>query len=602
MKVKSYKMRKAIFRNVAVVSAIFVASFAIMLITNYFQVRSFNPLQADVMETLKKINDENANNVALQEQIRQLDLMARRAYFVNLDHLKTGIYLLLAMLGVLIVCLRFYFAGEKDIPGKQIDVVDDWIIKTHARKYVGWFASALVAVALVFVFVTASHLRGTDAPNTPSTDIGQIAAVGDESTAQGESNVNQANQTRQGEENTVQGNSDDNATQSLTTIDNASDISSGFRGNNSNAISSAKNIPDVWDLKTGKNIAWKSAIPKHGFNSPVVSGNKVFLTGADESAREIYCYDLRTGKLLWTLAATNIPGSPQVMPKTTDDTGLASSTAATNGKQVCAIFATGDLLCADMDGKRLWAKNLGVPDNHYGYASSLLAFGNSLIVQYDNTNAHKVVALDMATGNEVWSKTRTDKITWSSPTLVFANNRAQLILMGNPAITAYNPANGEQYWRVDGLSGEVASSPCGAGGLVFGASEYAALIAVDATSGKKLWTANNYLPEISSPVATNENVYLGTTYGVLACYDAKTGALKHSHELETEFYSSPMIVEGRLYVFSNDGKMHIYTADSEFTLINSFETGAKTFATPAFIDGKIVVRSEEGLYCVATKK
>lgn len=209
------------------------------------------------------------------------------------------------------------------------------------------------------------------------------------------------------------------------------------------------------------------------------------------------------------------------------------------------------------------------------------------------------MALDIATGAERWSKSRTDKITWSSPIIAYINNQPQLILMGNPSITAYNPNNGEQYWRVEGLSGEVASSPCAAAGTVFGASEYASLIAVNATTGETLWKANDYLPEVSSPVATKENVYLATSYGVLACYDAKTGELKKSHELNTEFYSSPVIVEGKLYVFSNSGKMFIYSANSDFSLINSFETGEKTFATPAFTDGKIVVRTENRIYCVA---
>jgi hypothetical protein len=100
-------MKKSILRNIALVSAIGMLTFSIMLITNYFQVRGFNPLQTEVIETLKQINDENANNIELQEQIRQLDLLARRAYFVNLDHLKTGVYILIGMLVIFVITLRF---------------------------------------------------------------------------------------------------------------------------------------------------------------------------------------------------------------------------------------------------------------------------------------------------------------------------------------------------------------------------------------------------------------------------------------------------------------------------------------------------------------
>jgi outer membrane protein assembly factor BamB len=574
-------------------------TFSIMLITNYFQVRGFNPLQAEVIETLKQINDENANNTELQEQIRQLDLLARRAYFVNLDHLKTGVYILIGMLVVFVLSLRFYFAEDKQLPGKQVDPVDDWLIKTNARKYIGWVSGGLVAAALLFVFLTSPYL-GSKTSNNDMKEIAEAEPPSDYDSLPETTEENIAVEdalTAEVEAIAV--------TVADTTIIAEPEVPkvthNGFRGNNSNAISLARSIPVKWNLDTGENIAWRSDIPKHGFNSPVINGNKVFITGADDKARELYCYDLNTGERRWTLAAANIPGSPAQMPKTTNDTGLAASTVATNGKQVCAIFATGDLICADMDGNRLWAKNLGVPQNHYGYASSLLVFGNSLLVQYDNNNTPRILAFDMATGAERWSKSRTDKITWSSPIIAYVNNQPQLVLMGNPSITAYNPNNGEQLWRIEGLNGEVASSPCSAAGIVFGASEYAALIAIDATTGQMLWKVDDYLPEVSSPVATKDNVYLATSYGVLACYDAKTGELKQSHELNTEFYSSPVITEGKLYVFSNDGKMFIYTANNDFKPVNSFDTGEKTFATPAFTDGRIVVRTEKSIYCVTTK-
>jgi outer membrane protein assembly factor BamB len=255
-----------------------------------------------------------------------------------------------------------------------------------------------------------------------------------------------------------------------------------------------------------------------------------------------------------------------------------------------------------MNGKRLWAKNLGVPENHYGYASSLLSFGNTVIIQYDNSNSPKLLALDMATGALRWSKARTDKITWSSPSIAYIEGKAQLLLMGNPNITSYNPNNGEQNWAVKFLSGEVASSPCSSTGLVFGASEYSSLIAVNAATGEKLWEANDYLPEVSSPVATGDNVYVATGYGVIACYDAKSGELKKYHETNTEFYSSPVIAEGKIYLFSNSGKAFIYSANSELTPVGSFETGQRTFATPAFTDGRMIVRTEESLYCVRKSK
>ncbi|MDR1594764.1 MAG: PQQ-binding-like beta-propeller repeat protein [Prevotellaceae bacterium] len=606
-------MNRKIVRNIAIVSAFFIVTFSIMLITNYFQIRGFNPLQTEVIETLKQINDENSGNTELQEQIRQLDLLARRAYFVSISHLETGVYLLIGMLVVFIVAIRYYFAVIKNVPEKEIDPIDEWVEKTKARKYVNRAAGGLVTVALLFAFLSSPYLDSLKNGKPQDEKTVMTEMKNEDSTLSGEEYGFMDDSAEVLAENTEKPKENVSVTAPDSTPTDKPDSTptdepeipkvtyNNFRGNNSSAITAAKNIPTTWDLNTNENIAWKTDIARQGYNSPVINGNKIFITGADEQARELYCYDLNTGKLLWMLAADNISGSPSEVPETSHDTGLAASTVATNGKQVCAIFATGDLICTDMEGKRLWAKNLGVPVNHYGYASSLLSFGDLLIVQYDNSNSPKLLALDMTTGAERWNKTRTDKITWSSPIITYIDRKPQLILMGNPSISSYNPNNGEKNWSVDFLSGEVASSPCSANGLVFGASEYSSLIAVDAISGEKLWETNEYLPEVSSPVATKDYIYLATSYGAIACYDAKNGELKKSIETDTEFYSSPIIAEGKIYLFSNSGKAFVYLANSELTLVNSFETGQRTFATPAFTDNRMIVRSENQLYCVTKK-
>jgi len=374
-----------------------------------------------------------------------------------------------------------------------------------------------------------------------------------------------------------------------------------FRGNNSSGISAARNIPVKWNLATGTNIAWRRDIPRKGYNSPVINGNKVFFSGADEEVRELFCYDLTTGEKLWSLVATNIPGSPAKVPETSDDAGLAAPSVATNGRQVFAIFGTGDLICADMDGNRLWAKNIGIPDNHYAYTHSLLTLGNLLFVQFDDRKGAKVTAYDITTGAERWSKNRPDKLSWCSPIIAYVNNTPQLVLMGCPSITAYNPNNGEQLWRVECFTGEVASSACSANGVVYGASEYAKMVAINAADGIVLWESNDFLPETASPVATKDNIYMATDYGVVASFDTQTGKIRVEHELGTVFHSSPMIVEGKVFLFDTEGKVFIFSADDEFKLLDSFETGEKTYATPAFTDGKIVMRTEKSIYCVATK-
>ncbi|MBO6078843.1 MAG: PQQ-like beta-propeller repeat protein [Bacteroidaceae bacterium] len=300
----------------------------------------------------------------------------------------------------------------------------------------------------------------------------------------------------------------------------------------------------------------------------------------------------------WTAKADGIAGSPSTMPSVNDDTGLAASTVATNGNQVCAIFATGDLLCTDMEGKRLWAKNLGVPDNHYGFASSLIISGNRLIVQYDNNDKAQLICLDTRNGNQLWTKTRKDRIAWSSPIIAQAAGQQAVIVMGNPAITAYSLNNGTELWRVECMSGEVGASPCASDGIVFGASEYATVAAIDSKDGTVLWESDECMPECSSPVATKDMLYVATSYGAVCAYNASNGEVVKQHELDTPFYSSPVIADGKIWLFSNSGKCYIFSTGADFELITSFETGEQTFATPAFTDGMMVVRSEKSLYVV----
>jgi outer membrane protein assembly factor BamB len=376
----------------------------------------------------------------------------------------------------------------------------------------------------------------------------------------------------------------------------------GLRGNNSLGVSSARNVPTSWNLASGQHILWQVPVPRKGYNSPVINGNRLFFSGADEEVRELFCYELSTGKMLWRLEAKNIPGSPSKVPETMEDTGLAASTVATNGQQVCAVFATGDVICADMDGNQLWAKNIGVPDNHYGYASSLLIYGNSLFIQYDNQDAKRVMALDISTGNQRWLKERAERnASWSSPVMITVNNQPQLILIGNPGISSYNPNTGAENWRVVAMGGEPAPSPAFANGTLYAATEYATLVAINAADGSVLWKSNEFLPEIASPVATADFVLVATSYGVVATFDAKTGEMIKYMEFNTDFNASPMIVEGRVYLICRDGKVFILSAKGDFDLLHSFDTKEETFATPAFTDKKIVIRTEKSIYCVEAK-
>jgi outer membrane protein assembly factor BamB len=495
--------------------------------------------------------------------------------------------------------MRLYFTGIKDIPDKEIDIIDEWAIKTKTRKYLVWGASGLAAIALISLTPNPSPKErgGSTVTGVAEIEITDANLTPDPSPQErGESSVTDTTET-----SVIPETPEILETAVVETVVKPVVLNvthNAFRGDNSNGISAAKNVPVKWNLSAGTNIAWKFETPRKGNNSPVINGNRVFFTGADKEVRELYCYDLTTGKKLWSLEATNIPGSPAKPPETMEDTGLAASTVATNGKQICAIFGTGDLICADMNGNRLWAKNIGVPDNHYGYSASLLTFGDLLFVQFDDRKTSKVIAFDLLTGLERWNKNRPDKLSWSSPIIAYVNNTPQLVLMGSPSLTAYNPNNGAQLWRVEGLSGEPGASACSADGIVYTSGDHSKFVAVNAADGTVLWEKNDFLTEVSSPVATKDNIYMATTYGLVVSFDTQTGDPRVEHELGTVFYSSPMIADGKVFLFSTNGKVFIFTADDEFKLLDSFETGEETFATPAFADEKIVVRTETSIYCV----
>ena len=596
------KVKKSISRNICLVSVIFVATFSIMLITNFFQVRKPHAVQWEVVEKLKQVYEEDGDNRQLQEQIRELDLIARKAFFISQGRLKRGVVILLVMTALFFASLHVYFSGSKNIPNKEIAPVDDWIIKSKTRKYFVWSLSLLALGGVLFALRSSPYLSFGDERLSYGEAV--IAVKDTESDWTSENRVLQEGNALLKSDSASQVITfleDTNKEETSKKVSNDNSSHNGFRGDYALGISYAKNVPVSWDLSLGKNILWKVKSPRKGHNSPVINQNKIFFSGADHEARELYCFDLNTGTELWRLSVANVPGSPAQMPEISEETGYAASGVATNGKQVCAIFPNGDAVCTDIHGKQLWAKNLGLPDNLYGYASSLLIYNNLLIIQYDNHNVKKVVALDVNSGNQQWSQDRLERNpSWSSPIVALVNNQPQLILIGNPGVCSYNPNNGALNWRVECMSGEPAASPAYANGIVFAATEYAALTAINATDGSVLWTENEFLPEVASPVATKDFVFIATVYGVVATFDAANGKMIKYMELSSMFYSSPIIVEDKIYLLGSDGDIYIFSAKSNFELITSFKTGEETFATPAFTNQKIVIRTQDYLYCVGS--
>ena len=342
-------------------------------------------------------------------------------------------------------------------------------------------------------------------------------------------------------------------------------------------------------------------------NSPVVWGNRLFLTGADESSREIYCFETDTGELLWRHDVDGIPGSPpkDKLPDVMESAGLAGPSVTTDGRYVGAIFATGDLVCVNVQGKRIWAKNLGVPNNPYGHASSLISHENLLFVQYDQDEGSELLAFGLSSGNPAWQVKR-GVISWSSPILIDNNGRMELILTDSKAVDSYDPKTGELLWHVKCLSGEVAPSAAYANGVVFVANEYACASAIDVgdhgLEPKILWQWDESLPDAASPLANEDYLIVPSGYGIVTCLDAKTGAAFWEHEFDDGFYSSPILVNDRVYVIDLSGAMQVFKMDDEFELLGTSEIGEDAYATPAFVGDRIYIRGMAHLFCIGEEK
>jgi outer membrane protein assembly factor BamB len=375
----------------------------------------------------------------------------------------------------------------------------------------------------------------------------------------------------------------------------------GFRGPNGVGHARHANPPLEWSAKEGVNIRWKVAIPKHGMSSPIVWGDRVFVTTADEESRLLYCVDANSGKVLWQHEVNGVPGSPDdgKLPEVLEDTGYAAPTPTTNGQYVAAVFGTGELVCVTMEGKRVWLKHLGIPHNHYGHASSLVCHGNLLFVQYDQSKNSQLLAFDLASGKPAWQAKR-DAISWSSPILAENKGRMDLILTNSKAVEGYDPASGKSLWRVECLNGEVASSAAYANGKVFVANDGALASAIDVGNPDRptLWQWEGALPDAASPVANESYLIIPTSFGAITCLDVKTGTALWEHEFDQGFSSSPILVNDRVYILDVAGRMQIFRMDDEFELLGVAEIGEPVYATPAFVGERVYVRSLAHLFCI----
>ena len=614
-----------LWNKIAIVSGIFAFLICFLLIANYVQINRLDPVNTEAVNTLVKRLSENPNDEALRNEIRALDLLVRKAYFTDQWQLRTGGYILLISIAIMVISIQLSRAAQPINP-----IVDenpseiDQILKKISKKWISIGGAAIVVIALTLAFLTHDKLQNTfteaaiaasneeteqvqDVPNRKVSIATETKVAIDEDKKVEEEVVSQPKE----EEKIADAPVKESTPVKTETIAKTEELPAfvtearknfpSFRGANGMGIAYQKNIPTQWDGPSNENIAWKVKPNLEGYNSPIIWGDRLFLTGANKTTREVYCYDKNSGKLLWAKTVDKIPGSPASGPDVTEDTGQAAPTATTDGKNVYAIFANGDIIAIDMSGNQVWAKNLGVPQNHYGHSSSLLVYEDKVIVEYDQGKGAKVMALSTSSGDEVWSTIRNVKISWASPVIIHRNNKAEVVLIADPIVAGYDVQTGEELWQIACTYGEVGPSIAYADGIVFALNEYASLVAISGGNEPQiLWEDFDYLSDVPSPVATKDFLFVVTSYGLIVCHNAKTGEKYWEHEFDNGFYASPILVNDHIYLIDREGIMHIYKASKEFELIAEPNLGEGVVSTPAFADGQIFVRTEEYLYCIGT--
>ena len=382
-----------------------------------------------------------------------------------------------------------------------------------------------------------------------------------------------------------------------------------FRGPGGGGVYAQGDAPLTCDIKTGENIAWSATVPAPGFSSPVVWGDRVFLSGGDETKREVMCFDASSGKLRWQRAVPQTAGSSEEKVEVPDQCGMAAATVATDGRRVYAMFANGDLAAFNFGGDAVWSKRLAVPKNPYGHATSLLTWQDRVIVQFDqgqtDDQLSKLYAFDGATGAIVWQQPRPAGASWATPLVITTAGKSQIITLAVPWVIAYAANDGAEIWRADCLDGEVTPSPIFAGGTLFIISPSNKLQAIrpdghgDVTKTHLDWAAEDNIPDVTSPVSNGELIFVVDTSGTLTCYDAKNGKKQWQQDLGEECNASPSIAGDRLYLITKKGTLVVAEVAREFKELGRSALGEAVFASPAFAPHKILVRGARHLICIA---
>ena len=425
-----------------------------------------------------------------------------------------------------------------------------------------------------------------------------------------------------------------------------------FRGPNGSGVADGQTLPIRWDATKSVNVVWKTPLPGLGHSSPVVWGDRVFLTAAVSSNPEsvfrrdvgsrqgevilidsskdlsnhewrVYCVDRRTGAILWV--KTPFQGVPKTDRHMKNS--HASASPATDGRHVVVFFGSQGLYCYDVDGKLLWKQDLGVLDAgsfddldfQWGTASSPIIYKNLVIVQCDIQLNSFIAAFDVATGRQVWRTPRDESPSWSTPVVYDdGKSRPELITNATRAIRGYDPLTGKELWKLVGGSENARPTPVVAHEMIFVTSGYRPIQPIYAirpggkgdltlaanrnSSEQVIWSSLRGGPYIPTPLVYGDYLYICANNGVLTVYNARTGERVYQRRLGDKggaFAASPVAGAGRVYFASEDGEVFVVKAGPEYELLATNEMGEICLATPALANNMLFIRTQHHLVAVA---
>ena len=385
-----------------------------------------------------------------------------------------------------------------------------------------------------------------------------------------------------------------------------------FRGPDGTGIGKGKSIP-VSFAKT--DYLWKVKLAGPGHSSPVLWGDRIFLTcshGAQEQ-REVVCLDARSGKMLWS---TKMPFTPY---RHNRQNSFAASTPAVDAERVYVNWISGEqfvALALDHAGNTLWRREMGEFKAIHGAGASPIALGGLMIVGNDNKQTSFLAGLDGKTGDTIWQIKRNSKMTsYITPAVYHPKDSSPEVVFVNEAngITGIDPVNGEMKWESDKLfTLKSVASPVVAGGVIFatagagGAGRQSAAVRpgdrLASRDSTVAWKLDRDLPYVPTPIAIDEHLYILSDLGVMTCVVAATGESVWQEDLDARFYASPVCVNGRVYLVTRSGEMVVLEAGPEYKLLAKNTLPEKTDATPAIANGCMYIRTLNHLICIGNNE